>query len=69
MLKELGGGFKREGIWVYLWLIQADVWQKSTQFCKAVTLQLNINKFIKKKKIYIISVDEACIFELNMEGM
>ena len=50
MLKEVGGGFKREGIWVYLWLIQADVWQKSTQFCKAVTLQLKINKFIKKRK-------------------
>ena len=27
---EVGGKFKREGTYVYLWLIQADVWQKPT---------------------------------------
>ena len=34
----------REGTYVYLWLIQVDVWQKPTQFCKAIILQLK-NKF------------------------
>ena len=27
----VGGRFKREGTYVYLWLIQVDVWQKPTQ--------------------------------------
>ena len=35
---EVGGRYKREGIYVYLWLIHVDVWQKSTQFCKAIIL-------------------------------
>ena len=44
MGREMGGRFKREGIYVHLWLIHVEVWQKTTQFCKAVILQ-------KKKKI------------------
>ena len=28
---EVGGRFKRESIYVYQWLIRADVWQKLTQ--------------------------------------
>ena len=45
---EVGGRFKREGTWVYLWLIHADVWQKPTQNCRTVILQLKINLIIKK---------------------
>ena len=30
------------------WLIHVDVWQKSTQYCKAIILQLKINS---EKKI------------------
>ena len=48
---KMGGRFKREGIYVYLWLIYVDIWlilvdvgQKLAQFCKAVILQLTINK-------------------------
>ena len=37
------GSFKREGTDVYLWLIHVEVWQKPTQHCKAITLQLQIN--------------------------
>ena len=37
---EVGGG---RGC-VCLWLIHVDVWQKPTQFCKAIILQLRINK-------------------------
>ena len=32
----VGGRFKREGTYVYLWLIHGDVWQKPTQYCKAI---------------------------------
>ena len=39
---EMGGRFKREGAYVPLRLIHAVVWQKPTQHCKAVILQLQI---------------------------
>ena len=42
-----GGRFKKT--YMYLWLIHIVVWQKLTQYCKAITLQLN-NKFFQKKK-------------------
>ena len=41
---EVGGRFKREGIYVYLWLIHIAIWQKPTQHCKAIIFQLKINK-------------------------
>ena len=28
MGREIGGRFKRKGVYVYLWLIHVDVWQK-----------------------------------------
>ena len=40
MGREMGGSFKREGTYVYLWLIHVEVWQKTTEFCKAIILQL-----------------------------
>ena len=36
--REMGWRFKREGIYVYLWLIHVEVWQKTTKFCKAIIL-------------------------------
>ena len=36
MEREMWGEFGREGTWVYLWLILADLWQKTTKFCKAL---------------------------------
>ena len=44
-----GGRLQREGTYVYLWLIRVDVWQKPTQYCKAIILLLKINKFKKEK--------------------
>ena len=38
--REMGGRFKREGIYVYLWLNHVEIWRKTTKFCKAVILQL-----------------------------
>ena len=34
---------------IFLCLIHVDVWKKSIQYCKAIILQLKINKFKKKK--------------------
>ena len=45
----MGGSFKRAGTQVYLWPIHVDVWQKSTQYCKAIIFQLKINKEKKKR--------------------
>ena len=55
MLKGLdgvGGGreVQNEGTYVYLWLIHVDVWQKPIQYCKAIVLQLKINKLIFKER-------------------
>ena len=44
----VGRRFKRKETYVYLRLIHVDVWQKPTQYCKAIILQLKIN--LKKKK-------------------
>ena len=44
------GGFMRKGTYVYLWLIHADIWQKRTQYCKTIILQLKINKSGEKKE-------------------
>ena len=38
MRREMGGRFQKEGIYVYLRLIQVEVWQTTTKFCKAITL-------------------------------
>ena len=41
--REVGGRFKRGGTYAYLQLIHVDVWQKPTQHCNAIILQLKIN--------------------------
>ena len=38
MGQEIGGKFRREEMYVYLWLIHVEVWKK-TKFCKASILQ------------------------------
>ena len=49
MGREVRGRFKRENTYVYLWLIHADIWQKPSQYCKAIILQLKI-KFKKSTR-------------------
>ena len=41
-----------EGIYVCVWLIHVVIWQKLTQHCKAVVLQLKINAFFKVNNLY-----------------
>ena len=47
---EVGGRFKRKGTHVYPWLIHVDVWQNLTQYCKAIILQLKLNKLKRERK-------------------
>ena len=49
-MKETGGRLKREGTYVYLWLIHVELWQKTTKFCKVIVPQLK-NKQIFLKEI------------------
>ena len=59
---EVGRRFKREGTDVYQWLIHVAAWQKPTQCCKAIILQLkitrkekNINQItLKKRKLTVL---------------
>ena len=44
----VGGRAQEAGTYVYLWLIHIVVWQKPTQCCKAISLQLQIEKSFKK---------------------
>ena len=44
--KEIQGG----EIYVYLWLVHDDIWQKPTQDCKAIIL-----KYRRKKKNFLKS--------------
>ena len=45
---EVGGRFKKKR--TYVSLCHVDVWQKLTQYCKAIMLQL---KFFKSVKNYV----------------
>ena len=38
-----GRRFKREGTYVYLWLIHVDVWQKPSQYCSYLPVKNKIH--------------------------
>ena len=47
------GQFKREGTYVYVRLIHVDVWQKLSQYCKVIILQLKLNKYTEYQVWYV----------------
>ena len=53
---EVGEWFKREGTYVFLWLIHVDVWQRPVQYCKAVILQLKMEFLEKKLKVFQLKI-------------
>ena len=57
----MGGWFKRAGIYVYLWLIHVEVWQKTTKFCKTIIFQLNN---LKREKRYntVFFLRKCCFY-------
>ena len=46
---ELRRRFKREGTYVYLWLICVDIWPKPSQYYNIIILQFKTTKFLKMK--------------------
>ena len=54
-LSQHQGIFQQVSSYVYLWLIHVDVWQKPTQHCKAIILQL------KKIEGGLLIIDQQCL--------
>ena len=52
---EVGGRLQREGSHAYLWLIHVAVWQKPTQYCRAVILQFKVHFEKRKAKKYALT--------------
>ena len=48
--REVGEGFRWEGLHACLWPIHADAWQRPSQYCKAIILQLKLAIFLNEKK-------------------
>ena len=59
----------REGTYVYLWLIYVDLWQKPTQYCKAIILQLKINSDKKEMAVLSIYQEKELKFRKKCSGM
>ena len=51
---EVERRLKREEMYVYFWLIHADIWQKPTQHHKAIVPQLKIKNKTKKENLHHI---------------
>ena len=59
---EVGGRFKRKERCILLCLIHVDTWQKPTQYCKVIILQIKINK--KRTE----NISQTCINERKRLG-
>ena len=68
MGREMGGRFKRDGTYVYLWLIHAEVGWKTAKFYKAIILQLKKNKKNFKKGYVHPNVDCSTIYNSQDTG-
>ena len=53
----MGGRLTMEGTYLYQWWIHVDVWQKPTQYYKAIILQLKTKKL--KEKIYLVFIPSS----------
>ena len=60
----VGGRFKREETYTHLWLVHVAVWQKLTKYCKAIILQLKINKI--KKLNPTLQIASVCMTEVEL---
>ena len=65
MVETVGGRFKREETYVYLWLIHVEVWQKPIQYCKAIIFQFKINNFFLKIQAFRKRIKHLC-FECTL---
>ena len=60
LAREVGGKLKKEVVYVNLGLIHVGLWQKTTQHCIAIILQLKIKKN-KQERVNFM----GCEFCLN----
>ena len=63
-------GSRGEQTHVYLWLIHAVVWQRPTQYCKAIILQLNKERNTqagKNKTVIVLTVKCLIVPSLGVE--
>ena len=44
----VAGKTQEVGTYVYFWVSHTVIWQKPTQYCKAISLQLQIEKILKR---------------------
>ena len=65
MGRGLGWGFRRAGTHASLWLTHTDAWQKSSQYGKAIILQL---KQINTLKMNCITKDEMVGWHHRLSG-
>ena len=56
MCREIRGRFRREGIYICIWLIHVEVWQKTTKFCKAIILKLKKHINLKRSCSFWVKV-------------
>ena len=69
MGREMGGRFKRKGIYVYLWLIHIEVWQKTIKFYKETILQkISLKMVFKGKKKKHRSKEKQDMFQIQNIG-
>ena len=67
VIQNLKKETKREGTYVYLWLIHVDVWQKPAQYCKAIICQLKkreremANKYMGQTTKDLYNTKGVCI--------
>ena len=58
MGREVGGGFRMQGTCVILMPIHVNVWQKKSQYCKVIILQLKQINF-KRRFVHRITDNTA----------
>jgi len=62
--KEVGEGLRMWGTHAYLWPIHDDVWQKPSQYCKVIALQLKLINL--KKNLLVDSLQTCCKKGINI---
>ena len=50
--REVGEGITKEGTHTYLYLIHVDVWQKPSQYCNVIILQLKEKRFLSLESLF-----------------
>ena len=57
------GRFKREGTYVFPWLIHVDVWKTPAQYCKAIILQFKFKE--RKKKEWAVALPSQFFYLIH----